>query len=43
MDYWFWTVFCGLILGWYILVTIVVAYKGWGNIRSMIENLKEKG
>ena len=41
MKYWFWTIFCALVILWYIMVTLLVAVKGWGNIRDMIEELKK--
>lgn len=42
MEYWFWTLVYSLILIWYIAVTLIVAFKGWGNIRDMIDFLKKK-
>ncbi|WP_414003008.1 hypothetical protein [Maribacter sp. 2304DJ31-5] len=41
MEHWFWTLLSALILGWYIVVTIIVAFKGSGDIRKMIEKMKK--
>ena len=40
MEHWFWTIFCALMLLWYVAVTLIVAVKGGKNIREMIERWK---
>jgi len=41
MMIWFWTVFVGVILLWYLIVTIIVGYRGAQDIRKILKNLKE--
>lgn len=38
---WFWTIFVGVILLWYILVTILVGYKGAKDIRKILKQLRQ--
>jgi hypothetical protein len=40
MEQWFWTIVCVLMMAWYIIVTIVVAFFGGGDIFSMIKKMK---
>ncbi len=42
MEHWFWSVLCALILVWYIVVTILVAIKGGGDIKNMIAKWKSQ-
>ena len=42
MDFWFWTIFSGLTLTWYVVITLVVAYKGGGDIKRMIKRLGKR-
>lgn len=37
MKHLFWFIFFAVVLIWYIVVTIIVSWKGLGNIRSMLE------
>ena len=39
MMYWFWTVFVGIVLLWYIIVTTLVGYKGAQDIREMFKGV----
>ena len=39
MMYWFWTVFVGMVLLWYIIVTTLVGYKGAQDIREMFKGV----
>ena len=38
---WFWTIFVGIVIGWYILVTLVVGYKGGQDILHILKQMKE--
>jgi hypothetical protein len=38
---WFWTVFVSVILLWYLIVTIIVGYRGAKDIRKILKLLKE--
>lgn len=42
MEYLFWTVTCFLIIGWYIIVTVIVTFKGGNDIKKMLKELSEK-
>ncbi|MFK5974506.1 MAG: hypothetical protein QM485_14640 [Flavobacteriaceae bacterium] len=42
MEHSFWTVFCALILIWYIAFTILVAIKGGRDIKSMVAKWKSE-
>ena len=42
MEYWFWTIFSLLTIVWYIVVTIVVAFKGGQDIKEMIRRLSKR-
>ena len=42
MIYWFWTIFVGAIILWYILVTVVVGIKGAGNIQDIFKQMKDE-
>ena len=39
MAFWFWTIVSALILIWYIIVTIMVAYKGGKDVLEMVKEL----
>ncbi len=41
MEHWFWTLLSAIILVWYIVVTAIIAFKGSGDIRRMIEKKKK--
>ncbi len=38
MERWFWTAFFGIVLIWYIAVTVVVSIKGAKDIKKMFES-----
>jgi hypothetical protein len=38
----FWTILFFLILIWYLLVSILVAVRGLGNIKVMLKNLQDE-
>ncbi len=42
MEHWFWLLLCVLVMTWYVVVTIIVGYKGGKDIKVMIEELKSK-
>jgi len=42
MEYWFWTIFSLLTIVWYIVVTIIVSYKGGQDIKEMIRKLSKE-
>ena len=37
---WFWTIFTGLIIFWYIMVTILVGVKGAQDIRRILRTVQ---
>jgi hypothetical protein len=37
----FWLILVMFTLGWYLIVTWIVAIKGYGDIRKMLESLSE--
>ena len=39
---WFWTIFVGVILLWYLSVTILVGYRGAWDIRDILNKLKDE-
>jgi len=41
MKHWFWTLLSAVILGWYIVVTVIIAFKGGEDIRRMIDKMKK--
>lgn len=44
MKYLFWTGFCLLTMLWYIVVTVIIAYRGGIDVKRMLEKLeKESG
>ena len=38
---WFWTIFVGAVIGWYILVTLVVGFKGGQDILEILSQMKK--
>ena len=42
MKHWFWLVVISVTLIWYIVVTALVAFRGWKDIRHMLNDLKEE-
>gem|GEM_PF-1271097 len=42
MKYPFWTLFFILSYGWYVFVTIMVAIRGFRNIKNLIESIDKK-
>ena len=38
---WFWTIFVAAVLLWYILVTSLVAIKGAGDIREILNQMND--
>ena len=39
MIQWFWLFLVVCTLGWYAIVTLLVAWRGFGDIRKMLRNL----
>lgn len=42
MEHWFWTILCFLVLAWYLVVTIVVAFRGGIDIKRMLDKWKRE-
>ena len=42
MEHLFWTIFCFLTIAWYIIVTMIVAFKGGFDIKRMLEKLDKE-
>ena len=42
MQYLFWSILSFLIIAWYIVVTIIVAYKGGIDIKQMLKKLEQE-
>ena len=42
MNYLFWTVLCFLTITWYVVVTLIVSYRGGKDIKSMLKSLKDQ-
>ena len=42
MKHWFWLILVTLTSIWYVLITMVVAFRGAGNIRDMLFNMKQE-
>ena len=42
MEHLFWTIFCFVTIAWYIIVTVIVAFKGGFDIKRMLENLDKE-
>lgn len=42
ISFWIWTIISFLVIIWYILVTIIVSFRGGKDIRQMLESLKEE-
>lgn len=39
MGYWFWTIVSAVIFIWYIVVTVIVTFKGGNDVLKMISDL----
>lgn len=39
MKHLFWTIFCFSTILWYIVVTVIVAFKGGSDIKNMLKEL----
>ena len=42
MNYLFWTVLCFLTITWYVVVTLIVSYRGGKDIKSMLKSLEDQ-
>lgn len=42
MKYLFWTIFSFLTIAWYIIVTVVVAFRGGADIKNMLKKLNKE-
>jgi uncharacterized membrane protein (DUF485 family) len=42
MEHWFWAILSVLVLVWYCVVTIVVAFRGGNDIKKMLAKWKQE-
>ena len=39
MEHLFWTIFCFVTIAWYVIVTVIVAFRGGFDIKRMLKKL----
>jgi len=42
MEHWFWTLICALVVIWYAIVTLIVAFRGGIDIKKMLGKWKQE-
>lgn len=42
MKYLFWSILCFFTIGWYIVVMLIVAYRGGIDIRHLLQDLRSE-